>query len=192
MDYGFWIALHGGPKCDGDLDVVKSISKKGETSLMRKFNKMALGLSSVCMITATSVFVSYAMNRNMSSGMPGMNMTASQSHNTVLTKALNNELNGFTRIQKYIHLKQWTPATRLAGQLHDQFHAVILPPLEAKKGTVYGEAIHSKYDALQSAIQMHQVAQINKLIAVNTKNISIVARILNVHLSQSGSSKNKG
>lgn len=121
---------------------------------------------------------SQSTKSNQNSSMAGMNMGNEQP----LAKAFQDELNGFTTIQQDIKKGDYTSANTLANNLHDEFHAAILPPLTAKKGKTYAEAIHGKYDDLQNAIASKNTTQIAELIKVNRDNLTIVAKILGVSL----------
>ena len=101
-----------------------------------------------------------------------------------LTQAFEDELNGFTTIQHDIKQNNYQDAITLANQLHNEFHAVILPPLRAKKGTTYAENIHAKYDQLQDAVKGKDTAQIARLVKVNRNNLYLVANILDVKLKK--------
>ncbi|WP_397539195.1 hypothetical protein [Rummeliibacillus pycnus] len=110
--------------------------------------------------------------------MKGMEME----NNQALAKAFKDELDGFTTIEQDIKKGDYKSANTIAGKLHDEFHAAILPPLKAKKGEVYAEEIHGKYDALQDAITSKDNTNITKLIKVNRDNLKKVAEILGVSI----------
>jgi len=110
--------------------------------------------------------------------MKGMEMENDQA----LAKAFKDELDGFTTIEQDIKKGDYKSANTIAGKLHDEFHAAILPPLKAKKGEAYAEEIHGKYDALQDAISSNNNTNITKLIKVNRDNLNKVAEILGVSL----------
>lgn len=109
--------------------------------------------------------------------MKGMNMG-----NQSLAKAFQDELNGFTTIEQDVNKGDFKSATTLASNLHDEFHAAILPPLKDKKGETYAENIHGKYDELQDAITSKNTTKIADLIKVNRDNLTIVSKILGVSL----------
>jgi hypothetical protein len=117
---------------------------------------------------------------NQDSSMKGMKMN--NEGNQALTKAFQDELNGFTTIEQDVNKGDYTSATTLAGNLHDEFHAAILPPLKEKKGETYAEDIHGKYDELQDAISSKNNSKIAELIKVNRDNLNTVAKILGVSL----------
>lgn len=121
-----------------------------------------------------------ASKSSQDNSMPGMNM--GNQGNQSLTKAFKDELNGFTTIEQDIAKGNYTSATTLANNLHDEFHAAILPPLSAKKGQTYAEAIHAKYDELQDAITSKDKTKIVQLIKVNQDNLNTIAPILGVSL----------
>ncbi|MBP0725312.1 hypothetical protein J5Y03_08925 [Bacillus sp. RG28] len=104
-----------------------------------------------------------------------------ESH-TALTKAFQDELNGFTKIEQDVKNKNFGDATTIADNLHNEFHAAILPPLKDKKGTAYAEEIHGKYDELQDAIKSKNPTKIAELIKVNRDNLHTVANILGVSI----------
>ncbi len=112
--------------------------------------------------------------------MSGMKMD--NKGNQSLTKAFQEELNGFTTIEQDINKGDYTSATTLANTLHDEFHAAILPPLTTKKGKTYAEDIHGKYDELQDAITSKNNSKIAELIKVNRDNLNTIAPILGVSL----------
>ena len=114
---------------------------------------------------------------NQDSSMKGMKMG-----NQTLAKAFQDELNGFTTIEQDIKKGDYKSAQTLASNLHDEFHAAILPPLEAKKGETYAENIHAKYDELQDAVSSKNTSKITELIKVNRDNLSTVAKILGVSI----------
>lgn len=99
-----------------------------------------------------------------------------------LTKAFNDELNGFTTIEQDIKKGDYKHATVIATNLHDVFHAAILPSLKVKKGETYAEDIHGKYDELQDAILSNNTTKIAEQIKVNRDNLITVAKILGVAL----------
>ncbi|NRD78070.1 hypothetical protein HPT25_11800 [Bacillus sp. BRMEA1] len=109
------------------------------------------------------------------SSMKGMDM-GDQS----LTKAFQDELKGFTTIEQDIKKGDYKSATTVATNLHDEFHAAILPPLKDKKGETYAENIHGKYDSLQDAIVSKDHSKIAEMIKVNRDNLISVAKILGV------------
>ncbi|SDX06224.1 hypothetical protein SAMN04489725_1464 [Alicyclobacillus hesperidum] len=111
--------------------------------------------------------------------MPGMNMTSS-SDAYLLSKAFVDEYSGFDRIQADISKGDYNDALNIANSLHDEFHVAILPPLRDKKGDTFAEAVHSKYDALQDAIQSHDKSKILILLTINRSNLKMVAKILGV------------
>jgi uncharacterized membrane protein YvbJ len=120
---------------------------------------------------------SSASKSSKDNSMPGMKMG-----NQSLTKAFQDELNGFTTIEQDIAKGNYPSATTLASNLHDEFHAAILPPLSAKKGKTYAEDIHAKYDELQDAITSKDKSKIAELIKVNRDNLNTIAPILGVSL----------
>lgn len=111
--------------------------------------------------------------------MKGMSMGGSQKP---LSKAFQDELDGFTTIEQDIKKADFKSAVSLANHLHDEFHAVILPPLKAKKGENDAEAIHGKYDELQDAITNKNNTKITELIKVNRDNLKTAAQVLGVPL----------
>lgn len=111
--------------------------------------------------------------------MKGMSMGGSQKP---LSKAFQDELDGFTTIGQDIKKADFKSAVSLANHLHDEFHAVILPPLKAKKGENDAEAIHGKYDELQDAITNKNNTKITELIKVNRDNLKTAAQVLGVPL----------
>ncbi|GGL41526.1 hypothetical protein [Sporolactobacillus putidus] len=111
--------------------------------------------------------------------MKGMSMGGSQKP---LSKAFQDELDGFTTIEQDIKKADFKSAVSLANNLHDEFHAVILPPLKAKKGENDAEAIHGKYDELQDAITNKNNTKITELIKVNRDNLKTAAQVLGVPL----------
>ncbi|MGG2066753.1 hypothetical protein [Bacillus sp. S14(2024)] len=119
---------------------------------------------------------SQAPKSDQDNSMKGMEMGNQQS----LAKAFQDELNGFTTIEQDVNKGDYTSATTLAGNLHDEFHAAILPPLTEKKGKTYAEDIHGKYDELQDAITSKNNTKIAELIKVNRDNLNTVAKILGV------------
>ncbi|WEG13668.1 hypothetical protein PU629_04690 [Pullulanibacillus sp. KACC 23026] len=126
-------------------------------------------------------------NTNKDSSMKGMKMDSSmkmgnQDKNS-LKQAFQDELNGFTTIENDVNKKDYKSAKTLAGKLHDEFHAEILPPLKDKKGETYAENIHGKYDELQDAISDENTSKISSLIKVNRDNLHTVAKILGVSLN---------
>ncbi|MED1203614.1 hypothetical protein [Heyndrickxia acidicola] len=147
-----------------------------------------IGLASMLGLAgcSTSSHKDSSMSGMSQKDMKNMNKTQHQASkvNPPLKQAFNDELNGFTKIQQDIKNKDYKAATTLASNLHDEFHAAILPPLKAKKGTTYAESIHAKYDELQDAISSKDEAKMNQLIKVNRDNLHTVAKILNVNLNQ--------
>lgn len=121
-------------------------------------------------------------NASMGNMVMGNQASTSTASTSGLTQAFQDELNGFTSIESDIKSGDWSKATTLASNLHDEFHAAILPPLKAKKGNTYAEDIHSKYDALQDAINAKNKTQIAQLIQVNRTNLHTVAQILGITL----------
>lgn len=127
-------------------------------------------------------------NSSNGSSTQGMDMSSSSGSSTssrspsqsALSQAFQDELNGFTQVELDIRNGDYKSADTLAGKLHDEFHAVILPPLTAKKGSIYAENIHAKYDDLQTAIQNKDTSKIKQLVKVNTDNLHTVAQILGV------------
>jgi uncharacterized lipoprotein len=120
---------------------------------------------------------SQASKSNQDDSMKGMKMD-----NQPLEKAFKDELNGFTTIEQDIQKGDYKSANTLAGNLHDEFHAAILPPLTDKKGKAYAEDIHGKYDELQDAITSKDTSKIAELIKVNRDNLNTAAQILGVTL----------
>jgi hypothetical protein len=123
---------------------------------------------------------SNAKKSSQDNSMPGMKMD--NQGNQSLTNAFQDELNGFTTIEQDVNKGDYTSATTLAGNLHDEFHAAILPPLTDKKGKSYAEDIHGKYDELQDAITSKNNSKIAELIKVNRDNLNTVAKILGVSI----------
>lgn len=99
-----------------------------------------------------------------------------------LSIAFQDELNGFTTIEQDVKKGDYSSAKQTADQLHNEFHAEILPPLKAKKGNTYAENIHSKYDELQDAVSSKDPTKIAQLIKVNRDNLNTVAKILGVSI----------
>lgn len=97
-----------------------------------------------------------------------------------LAQAFQDELNGFTTIEQDVKKSDYASAKKIADQLHNEFHAEILPPLKAKKGNTYAENIHSKYDEMQDAVTNKDDTKITQLIKVNRDNLHTVAKILGV------------
>ncbi len=127
-----------------------------------------------------------ANNTSTTNSMGNMVMTntTQSGQPTGLSQAFQDELNGFTTIENDINKGNYSDATTLANNLHDEFHAAILPPLKAKKGETYAENVHSKYDELQDAIKAKDTAKIAQLIKVNRDNLHTAATILGVQLSK--------
>lgn len=121
-------------------------------------------------------------NTNKDSSMKGMKMDSSTSDQKALKQAFQDELNGFTAVEKDVNKGDYQSAKPLAAKLHDEFHAEILPPLKTKKGETYAENIHGKYDELQDAISNEDTAKISQLIKVNRDNLHIVAKILGISI----------
>lgn len=119
-----------------------------------------------------------APKSSQDNSMKGMKMGNQQP----LEKAFQDELNGFTTIEQDVQKGDYTSANTLAGNLHDEFHAAILPPLTAKKGKTYAEDIHGKYDELQDAITSKNNTKITEMIKVNRDNLNTIAPILAVSL----------
>lgn len=119
-----------------------------------------------------------ASKSTQDSSMKGMKMDNQQP----LTKAFQDELNGFSAIELDVKKGDFKSATTLANSLHDEFHAAILPPLKAKKGQTYAEDIHGKYDELQDAITSKSPIKIAELIKVNRDNLHTVSGILGVSI----------
>lgn len=117
----------------------------------------------------------------------GTSKTANQSMDNMkmdskqpLMKAFMDELNGFTTIEQDIKKGDYKNAATIANNLHDEFHAVILPPLKAKKGANYAENIHGKYDELQDAINGKNNVNIEAKIKLNRDNLHTIAGVLGV------------
>jgi hypothetical protein len=119
-------------------------------------------------------------NTNKDSSMKGMKM--GNQNQKALKQAFQDELDGFTAVNKDVSKGDYKSAKTLAGKLHDEFHAEILPPLKAKKGEAYAENIHGKYDELQDAISNEDTSKIAELIKVNRDNLHNVAKILGVSI----------
>lgn len=105
------------------------------------------------------------------------------SNQSPLEKAFQDELTGFSTIEDDINKGNYKDATTIADNLHEEFHAVIFPPLKDKKGNEYAESIHGKYDELQDAIKDQNTKKISDLIKVNRDNLHTVAGILGISLS---------
>ncbi len=101
-----------------------------------------------------------------------------------IQKAFQDELNGLTTVEQDIKKGDYQNASLIADQLHEEFHAVILPPLTEKKGKEYAEDIHGKYDELQDAIKQKNKANITQLVKVNRDNLQTVADILGISLKK--------
>lgn len=112
------------------------------------------------------------------SSMKDMNMTSQQP----LTKAFQDEIMGFSTIEQDVKKGDFNAASTVADQLHNEYHAAILPPLKEKKGGTYAENMHGKYDELQDAIKSKNNANIASLLKVNRDNLNIAAKILGVSL----------
>jgi hypothetical protein len=103
---------------------------------------------------------------------------------SALAKAFQDELNGFTKIEQDVRNNNFDDAKKIADNLHNEFHAAILPPLKDKKGTTYAEDIHGKYDELQDAISSKNPTKIAESIKVNRDNLHTVANILGVTIKK--------
>jgi hypothetical protein len=126
-------------------------------------------------------------NTNKDSSMKGMKMDSSMKgmnmgDQKALKQAFQDELDGFTTVEKDVSKGDYKSAKTLAGKLHDEFHAEILPPLKDKKGETYAENIHGKYDELQDAISSEDTKKISQLVKVNRDNLHTVAKILGVSI----------
>lgn len=118
-----------------------------------------------------------ASKSNKDNSMKGMKM-GDQS----LTKAFQDEFAGFSIIDQDVKKGDYQHAGTIANNLHDEFHASILPPLKDMKGAAYAEDIHGKYDALQDAISSKNNTKITEMLQVNRNNLSTTAKILGVSL----------
>jgi hypothetical protein len=110
------------------------------------------------------------------------NMKGMKMGDQSLTKAFQDELNGFTTIENDVNKGDFKTASAVADNLHNEFHAAILPPLKDKKGETYAENIHGKYDELQDAVASKDKTKIAQMIKVNRDNLVTVAKILGVSL----------
>lgn len=142
----------------------------------------AIILSSLFIFTLAGCTPSKANSASSSQAAQSTQSSSSISKQSLKT-AFENESNGFTKVEQYIKKSDYHSADTLAGHLHDEFHAAILPPLRAKKGATYAEKIHGKYDALQDAITSKNLSQIESLVKVNRTNLYKAAKILGVSLN---------
>ena len=110
------------------------------------------------------------------------NMKGMKMGDQSLTQAFQDELNGFTTIENDVNKGDYKSASAIADNLHNEFHAAILPPLKDKKGETYAENIHGKYDELQDAVASKDKTKIAQMIKVNRDNLTTVAKILGVSL----------
>ena len=110
------------------------------------------------------------------------NMKGMKMGNQSLTTAFQDELNGFTTIENDVNEGDFKTASAVADNLHNEFHAAILPPLKDKKGETYAENIHGKYDELQDAVASKDKTKIAQMIKVNRDNLNMAAKILGVSL----------
>jgi hypothetical protein len=99
-----------------------------------------------------------------------------------LTRPVSDMLYGFTKIEKYVAREDFASAKTISHNLYDEFHDVLLPPLEAKKGKAYAQKIDEKYDELDDAIRSKNKAKIAELIKVNRENLKKTAQLLGVSL----------
>ena len=120
--------------------------------------------------------------KNMKMDHNKMDHNQMSKSNSALAKAFQDELNGFTKIEQDVKNNDYKDATAIADNLHNEFHAAILPPLKDKKGTTYAEDIHGKYDELQDAIKSKNPTKITEMIKVNRDNLHTVANILGVSI----------
>lgn len=102
-----------------------------------------------------------------------------------LTAPFSDLLYGFTALDKFVANGDYNSATTLSRNLYDEFHDAILPPLAAKKGKTYAEAIDGKYDELENALQNKNKSKIRQLIKVNRDNLKTIAPILGVSVISS-------
>jgi uncharacterized lipoprotein YehR (DUF1307 family) len=123
-----------------------------------------------------------SQNKSASKSSQDKSMKGMKMGNQSLTKAFQDELNGFTTIENDVKKGDYKSATTVANNLHEEFHAAILPPLKDKKGETYAEDIHGKYDELQDAVASKNNTKIAEMIKVNRDNLNTVAKILGVSL----------
>jgi hypothetical protein len=119
------------------------------------------------------------------SDMPGMsganNSGTTSGDSSELKRIFDEQFSGLETVQADVSHGDYSGAIKVANQLHDQFHAYILPKLTASKGSQFAEEAHSTYDSLQDAIQSHNPEAISSALDKNRSTLTEVMSILGVH-----------
>ncbi|MGG2094414.1 hypothetical protein AB1283_17750 [Bacillus sp. S13(2024)] len=101
---------------------------------------------------------------------------------TQITKAIQDELNGLTTIEADVNKDDFKGAGDTLEGMHEEYHSNILGPLKDKKGDTYANDMHSKFDALEDALNSKDKNKALNLIKVNRDNLNTAAKDLDVSI----------
>ncbi|RXY98898.1 hypothetical protein [Fictibacillus sp. S7] len=104
-----------------------------------------------------------------------------KTNNSQTAKAIKEELNGLTAIEKDVNKKDFKSAADQFESMHEEYHSAVLPPIEAKNKKM-GEDMHGKFDALEEAINSKDKTQILKNVKINRDCLQKAAKELGIQL----------
>jgi hypothetical protein len=97
------------------------------------------------------------------------------------SKAIKEELHGLDLIEKDVNKKDFNSAADQFESMHEKYHASVLPPIESENKKM-GEDMHSKFDALEEAINSKDKTQILNNVKVNRESLKKAAKELKIQL----------
>lgn len=102
-------------------------------------------------------------------------------NNAQLQKAFQDELNGLTIIETDVKKGDMDTVGKIFDQIHDEFHAAVLPPIKAKNANL-AKDMHSKFDELDDAIGNKDKNKILSLLKVNHDSLTQGAKELGISI----------
>ncbi|HJV47257.1 MAG TPA: hypothetical protein VJ824_16185 [Bacillota bacterium] len=99
--------------------------------------------------------------------------------NVQIEKAIQDELNGLTTIETAVNKGDFEAASKTFEPIHDEYHAAVLPPIKAKNQKL-AEDMHSKFDALDAALDAKDKNKILSAIKTNRDSLNQAAKELGI------------
>jgi hypothetical protein len=129
--------------------------------------------------------------RNSQQSMPGMDMSqpsksnpsTSSPSNAQVGKAIQDELNGMKTIEAAVNKGDFDTASKTFEPLHNEYHAAVLPPIQAKNPKL-AEDMHSKFDALDSSLDTKDKNKILSAIKTNVDSLNQAAKELGISIQK--------
>jgi hypothetical protein len=110
--------------------------------------------------------------------------SSNQPSQTELKKAIQDDLDGFSKIEKDVKIGDYNAVRKEYEEIHTVFHAMILDKIKSKLGNEYGENVHGKVGILAESIMSQDRNEVEKAIQLNRDSMHTVAKDMGIKLTK--------